>query len=151
MANKHTWEESAATSLTTILSTDLNALADATLSAVSSEVDNTTALDTYFWLELVTGTLQDAATVGKTVDIYWIKSIDGTSYEEAPVTGGANDGAKFLDSCEYKAAKTARRFVLGPYAMPPMKLKFYVDNNCEGQFAATGNTLKISTQTLETQ
>lgn len=150
MANKILWEEDGATSLTTILSTDLNALADGTLSAVSSEVDNTTALDMLCWFELVTGTLQDAAVAGQMVDIHQIQSIDGTNYEEAPVTGGANSPPPIC-SFQYKAATTARRHVKGPFQFNPYKMKYYVDNRCGGQFAATGNTLKISTQGPEVQ
>jgi len=151
MANKVLWEEDGATSLTTILSTDLNGLADGAISAASSEVDNSSNLDMLYWLELSTGTLQDAAVAGSVVSIYAIQSIDGTNYEQAPVTGGANSSDQFVCSCEYKAATTARRFVRGPFSLPPFKLKFFVDNNCDGQFAASGNTLKISTQGPELQ
>ena len=150
MANKLTWEE-ALNSATTILTTELNALADSALAAVSAEVDNTSNLDTHFWLILDTGTLQDAAVAGQTVDIYMIKNVISTTYEEAPVTGGANSSDQSVDSFEYKAATTARHFVHGPFVMNPCKMKFYLDNRCGGQFAATGNTLKIASQTIEAQ
>ena len=131
--------------------TSLNTLASNTLSAASSNYDNSAAHKTAFWLELVTGTLGSAAVAGETVDVYAVKSLDGTNFDDAPVTGGVNYGNLWVCSFVYLAVTTARRQVKGPFPLDPMLYKFYVDNRLTGAFNATGNTLKIHAGSLESQ
>lgn len=138
-------------SLTTIMTTALDSLGATTISAASTEVDNTTNLHTAFWLELFTDTLAGTPTVDTTIDLYMTRQIDGTNYETAPVTGGAQAQSKYLGSVFHAAATTARRTILGPFPMDPIKYKFYVDNRLSAALAATANTLKIGSRSLEGQ
>lgn len=143
--------EAALSGPTTLHSTSLNGLSSNTLSAASSAFDNTTNLDTLFFLELVTAALGLAPAAGELVRIYAVHSLDGTNYSDAPATGGSQDGDRHVISFPYKAATSARRFTSKPLVLMPCLYKFYVDNRLSQAFAASGNTLKIWSGNLENQ
>lgn len=143
------WE--ATSSVTQIMTTALNSLADNTITAASTEVDNSTGLDTYFWLELNVTYGTNPGDAVPTVDVYMTQAPDGTNYESAPLTGGANQGHMFVGAFPVRATTSAQRVVIGPFAMPPHKLKFYLDNQTGQATASSGNTLDIVTNNLEGQ
>lgn len=150
MANAINWE--ATPSITAdILTTALNSLANNTISSASTEVDNTTGLDTEFYLEVNFTMAVSASDAVPSLDIYMQKTLDGTNYETAPLTGGANQGHMFLDSVQVAAGTGAQRVVLGPYVLPPLKVKFYIDNQTGQALAASGNTLDIGVVSREIQ
>src|SRR5215469_2189037 len=64
--------------LTTVLSTGLNSLTNATMSAASSTYDNSANLDLYVDIEVVLASLSPAA--GAYVSIYVWESVDGTNF-----------------------------------------------------------------------
>jgi len=132
-------------------------LANNTISAVGAEIDNSVNLDTYGWLELTTSdgtalfdtTAPDDA--NPTADIYWTLAPDGTNYETAPLTGGADQGGKFVTSIPLEKNTTFARVVVGPIALPPTKMKFYLDNqNGAGTLTAEWE-LNLYTDNLEGQ
>ena len=103
-------------------------LADNTMSAASAEIDNSSNLDTLYWLELTTSDDTALFSVAPddaqpTVDIYMTQAPDGSKYESVPVTGGAQQGNKFVDSFPVEKNTTQVTVVIGPIALPPQKLK----------------------------
>lgn len=142
------WEDGFGTP-TTLLSTDLNSLANDTMSAASAEYDNGTNLNTLAWFELVLGSLTPTGT--PRVDLYMTKELDGANYEDAPLTGGANQGHLFLGSFPLTTSTSAKRISIGPFLLPPCAIKFYLDNQSNVALAASGNTLKMGVDNYESQ
>ncbi len=108
-------------------------LADNTMSAASAEVDNATNLDTMGYLELSTSDHTALFSVAPddanpSVDIYMTQAPDGTNYESIPVTGGADQGSKYIGSFPVEKNTTQATVVIGPIALPPTKFKYYADN-----------------------
>lgn len=143
------WE--GASSATEIMTTALNSLADNTITAASTEVNGSTALDTFMWFELnVTfGVAPDDN--NPTVDLYVTEAPDGTNYASAPVTGGADQDQLFLDAVPVRKVTSAQRIIVGPFPAPPHKFKVYADNQTGQSMAASGNTIDIYVNNLESQ
>lgn len=133
------------------LSTELNSLANNTLSAGSAAYDNSANLNVYAWFELNVTFGTNPSDTPPMVDLYAAKSLDGTNYESAPVTGGAGQQHMFLGSFQVLANTSAQRVTLGPVLLPPCKLKFYLDNQTGQSMASSGNTLHVYPNNLESQ
>jgi len=149
MVSKVIWE--APPTVTSIMTTALNSLANNTISAASTEVANQINLDTFAWLELNATFGTSPSDANPTVDVYMATAPDGTNYETAPLTGGAQQGHMFLGSFPIRKVTSAQRVVIGPFAIPPTKFKLYLDNQTGQAMASTGNTLDIITDNLEGQ
>lgn len=143
------WE--AAGAVSTLLSTELNSLANNAISAASAEFNNEANLDVLAWFELTVDHTVNPSATPPVHDLYMTRALDGTNYESAPVTGGSGQGHLYVGSFRVLANTNVQRIVIGPFLLPPMKLKFYVDNRCGQAMEASGNTLKISTNNLESQ
>ena len=143
------WE--AASTVTSIMTTALNSMANNTISAASTEVANETGLDTYYWLELNVTYGVNPSDTAPTVDVYAAQAPDGTNYEIAPLTGGTNQSHMYVGSFPVIASTAAQRVVIGPIVLPPHKTKFYLDNQTGQTMAASGNTLDIVTNNYESQ
>lgn len=143
------WE--AAASGSSVLTTELNSLANNTMSAASGAYDNGTNLDIYAWFELNVTFGTNPSDTPPTVDLYMAKALDGTNYETAPVTGGAGQQHEFVGSFTVLANTSAQRITLGPVLLPPCKVKFYLDNQTGQTMAASGNTLHVYPANLESQ
>lgn len=143
--------QAAATSRGTILTTQLNALANNTITAEGTAFDNSTNLDFYGWLELAV-TFGSAPTDSvPTVDVYFSKSIDGTNYESAPVTGGVDCSDQWVCSFPVRKVTTAQKKIIGPILLPPGKWKASIDNQTGVAFPASGSTLSLYTDNAEAQ
>ncbi len=141
------WE--AASTSTTLVSSGAS-LADNTISAASTEYDNSTNLNTYGWLEF-TGTFSVAPSDSNpTVDIYVAQAPDGTNYQDAPLTGGAQQTEMYVISVPVQKLTTAQRVVVGPIPLSPHKAKYYADNQT-GQTLSAAWTLTLYTNNLEGQ
>lgn len=126
------------------LGTELNALATGSGSAASAAIDNSTNLDLFgdFVLDVTYGV---NPTVGSTVDLYIIPSIDATNYGD--YTSGASPFAPkeyLVKSFELKAATTAQKLIVRDVSLPK-KFKLAVINNAGQAMAASGNTVKFET------
>lgn len=143
------WETTSAQ--TSIMTTALNSLANNTLSAVSTEVNNSTGLNTYAWFEINVTFGVAPSDTAPTLDIYMTQAPDGTNYQSAPVTSGTDQAHLFFASVPVRKVTTAQRLVFGPYPLPPHKCSFYVDNQTGQSMAASGNTVHIYTNNLESQ
>lgn len=143
--------EAALSVVTGIITTALNALANNTISAVSTEVDNSAGLDTFFWLELNVTFAVAPSDANPSVDVYATRALDGTVYETAPLTGGVDAGQTYIGSFPVQKVTSAQVLRIGPFGFEPMKHKFLLDNQTGQAFPATGSTLDIATNNLEGQ
>lgn len=128
-------------------------LASDTFSALGSEFDNATDLETLGWfvLETSTGNLFSSAVtrVGASIDIYVVREFDGTNYELTPD-----------DPDEFPAQLIARIPIsldadivpvgVGPVTLPPCAMKFLVFNNTDQTMQNTWQ-LSLHTSNLEGQ
>lgn len=130
-------------SISTLLSTGLNSLANNSL-AISSAFDNTQGQTgdgyTLCDVELVV-TFGTAPTANTGVSVWFLGAPDGTNYEDgdASTTPGRMPDAVF----PLRAVTTAQRIVQR-VALPAGLFKALAKNDGTGQsMAASGNTLKI--------
>ena len=140
-----------ASSVTQIMTTDLNSLANNTMSAASTVVTGQTNLDTFMWLELNVTFGVSPSDANPSVDLYMAQAMDGTNYDTAPLTGGANQGHLYIVSFPIAKVTAAQRVTIGFFAAQPHTAKFYLDNQTGQTMAATANTLDIGVNNLESQ
>ncbi len=141
MANIGKWN--APSSTVTVLTTDLNSLGSATMSAASSAIANQTNLDIYADIEVNLASLSPAA--GAYVAIYIALAVDGSNY---PAPSGAD---MRLSSTQLlcvipvgTTASTAQRVAARNVILPPGTFKIYLDNQCGVALASSGNTVKFN-------
>src|SRR4051812_10678267 len=130
--NKWTAPEAIATALTT----ELNSLANSALSSASSAIDNETDKYLYMELELVLASLTPTGT--PYCNVYLVKQIDGSNYEDNTTSATHQIVAVFPLS----TAGAAKRIIVSNILIPPCPFKLIVQNNCGPSLASSGNTLK---------
>lgn len=137
----------AAGTITTVLSTELNSLAN-NAAALGTEYDNSANLNLFGLLELNV-TFGSAPTGGNTVDVYIIPAPDGTNYDDA-VTGasGAAPASCYAGGFPLRAVTTVQKIPLGLgqqgyVALPPTKFKVFAVNKSGVAFPASGSTIKL--------
>ncbi|MCC6579231.1 MAG: hypothetical protein IT440_02230 [Phycisphaeraceae bacterium] len=137
MANTITW--SAMSTLSTGLSTQLNAMSNDAFSAAGTEIDNATARNRYADLELnvAFGTSPSA---GGRCDVYLLSCLDGTNYQD----GGSSvtpPSTAWVGSFPLRATTSTQRVHLRGVLLPPAKFKFVLHNKSGQSFPASGSTL----------
>ena len=144
MANIAKWN--APSAVVTVLSTELNSLANNTLSAASAAIANQTNRDLYCDLELVLGALSPGTT--PYVTIYILEAIDGTNYP--PATAALrNQPAQVLCTIPVDTtAATAQRIAVRNLLLPPGTFERVLDNQTGVALAASGTTVKIQAYDL---
>lgn len=132
------------TSRGTVLTTELNTLANNAFSAAGPAYDNTTNLDRWAWVEFVTGG-SITPTTGAVVNVYMIHSPGGTNYDEG--ASANNPGTHTLVAVLplTVAAGTHRAISTTPFALPPGKVKFILKNQAGVSLSASGNTVTLYT------
>ena len=157
MATHTTW--SAPTAVQTLMTTELNSLATATLvvssttsgNQASGVYDNTAALDLYadFQLGLEYGGAAPAAGT-KVAELYLLPTVDGTNYA---TTDASNQPqmATLVATFESRAGSTSafEYLVAMGIPLPPQKCKWVVKNTSGHALAASGNTLKMQPYQLQ--
>lgn len=140
MANIGKWNTPS--SLVSVLTTELDSLANNAMSAASGAINNDTNLDMYGDLELNLGTL--SPTAGGYVAVYIAEAADGTNY---PAPSAADQrlqtNALLCTFALSTTATTAQRLVARNVLLPPGKFKIYLDNQAGAAMNASGNTLKL--------
>ena len=77
------------------------------------------------------------------MDLYLVRAVDGTNYEDGDATNRPTSNA-FAGSFQVLSNATAQRMVVRDVLMPPGLYKAIIHNNATGQaLAATGHTLKV--------
>ena len=148
MANIINWA-TGATSRGTVLGTHLNSLANGAQTVAGAEVDNSTNLDQYGILELNV-TFGTAPTVGNTCDVYMVKALDGTNYEDGSSTA-LPSGACLVGAIDMLAGTAAMRRTSGIFTVPPTKIKFLLKNNSGQAFPGSNSTVLFYTFNDEIQ
>ena len=132
------WEEG---SVTTVMSTDLNALAD-DANNIGGVIDNTTDLFVFDDYELHTAALGYTPTAGAVIELYILASIDdGTTYEDGSDSITPPSSA-LMGVFNLRASTAAQTHIIRQVYIPANKFKLLVINKAGAALAATGNTLR---------
>jgi hypothetical protein len=132
-----TW--SAPTAAATILSTDLNALANAAYSAASAAIDNRTTRHLYMGLQLHLASLTPAA-ANTGISVYLLPAVDGSVYPDG--SGAVAPPAETYLACfTLSTSAGAKERAIAGLTIPPMLFKIVVLNGSGVALAATGNIL----------
>jgi hypothetical protein len=141
MANIGKWNTP--TAIASQLTTELNSLANGSMTAASAAYDNSANLNIYFTAELNLASLSPAA--GAYLAVYALLAPDGSNY---PAQSDAD--LRLIASMLWcvipigTTASTAQRVSsVAPLILPPSLVKFKVDNQSGVSLNASGNTLKI--------
>lgn len=132
MANKIQWDAEDA-SPTTVLSTQLNSLADGSKSGVGTSYDNGANLNQYGWLEVVLASL--TPTAGNFLTIYMYVYTGGTTEDVAGIVP--------LVTVSCTTSTGAKRVVSRRFELPPYEVSFEVQNDLGVALASSGNTVKL--------
>lgn len=124
--------------IASILTTQLNSLANNANSALSAAIDNTTALDIYCDLTLTIATQASARTAGAIVSVFLVQALDGTNYDAVHETTAERVATFTLDAA-VTARQLSRRFI----SPPPGLCGLFVRNGTGQAFPASGNILEI--------
>jgi hypothetical protein len=143
MANAVKWSTPAA--IVSVLTTELNALGNNTLSALGPAYDNATNKNQYIDIELVLASL--TPTSGGYVALYAALAVDGTNYGDAK----RESLQQLIGIFSLDTATAAKRTSLRNILLPPELMKFYVDNQAGVALGATLNTVKVVSYNPEIQ
>lgn len=148
MPNQILWDASLV-SRSTVLTTELNSLANASRTNVGSEINNGSNLDRYGWLELSVDFVS-APSAGGHCLLYMIPAYDATNYADG--SSSLAPGANLLTAIIPVAATTAaQRVVSTRFELPPCKIKFILENQSGQAFPASGSTVTLYTANEEVQ
>jgi len=131
------------TSRSTVLTTELNSLANAARTNAGSALDNGTNLDEWGWLELaVTFGTNPSATAY--LAVYMVLAPDGTNYADGS-SSVAPGSDTLVITIPVLASTSAQRKTVGPIRLPPCKIKFILENQSGQSFPASGSTVTLYT------
>ena len=127
-----------------VLTTELNSLADGSVTALGTEEDNSTNkyLFADFQIDLASLTISSTSAW---LGVYLIPTVDGTNYPDwssgsfANYHSGYFAGAAFIKAVSSTAARADLRNVI----VPPGKFKVAIRNATGVSLASSGNTAKI--------
>lgn len=136
-------------SAATVLTTELNSLANGALSAVSAAQDNDTAglCDLYAQAEIYIAAQGTNRAAGAYLALYLVPELDGTNYGNTTDECAENYfvGAVALDD----AALAARYLIIDQVRLPVGDYKVALRNGTGQTLAASGNTVKLRAYTIE--
>lgn len=127
------------------LTTELNSLANATLSSASSEIDNSSNKDLFVDLTLTVAAQGSARSAGATVEIWMTMALDGTNHDDM-----VRNVAELVAVFPLDAATTARQSTRRDVPIPPGKIKFAAYNSTGQAFASSGNIVEYRAHSIET-
>ncbi len=139
--------------VTTVLSTELNALGTPTGKAISAALDNSDAvaqptLDLFADLELAVDFVS-APTAGTVIELYLLPSLDGTVYPDGS-TSILPQSSLYVGGFAVRNTTAAQVMVIRGIALPPGSFKLLLQNTTNQAFPATGSTLRMNTYQLQT-
>jgi hypothetical protein len=149
MANQG--KRTALSSVTHVLTTELNSIATGKVCAVSGAFDNAAGKHIYAFFDLLLASLSPAA--GAYIEIYGWLSLDATNYGGLiPSTG--SDPSKSTPALLITAgldttASGTPRIITQGFVLAPGLWKFQVANWAGVTLAASGNTLDLYTADLD--
>lgn len=136
----------APTSRGTVLSTELQNIANQAFTAAGAAYDNTANLDRWGWVEYLAAATA-TPTAGATLSVYLVTSLDGSNYDDAASsTNPATHQLVAVIAVQASAHTVRANSGPAPFPLPPTKFKFVVKNQTG---VATpnnaGNTLTLFT------
>ena len=148
MPSKILWD-AAIESQGTVLTTELNNLADGAWSAAGTEYDNSADLIQYFKLRLAVDFVS-APSTGGFVSVYAITALDGTNYETLDSDNDPRAG-KLVATIEVIDTTAAQIRDSGIFSLPPCKTKFILKDSTGQAFPASGSTVTLYSMSDEAQ
>lgn len=130
----------------TALTTELNSLADGSVTSLGSEINNTSALDMFMDVQLDLASLTISST-SAFCTVYLVPTVDGTNYPDwtsGAVAGYHGQYAVGALLVKNVTATTARAGLTG-IPIPPAKFKLALRDGTGAALAASGNTLSYRT------
>lgn len=148
MPNVILWQ-AAWLSRSTVLTTQLNSLANAARSAAGTEIDNSVNQDQYGILEVLV-TFGTAPSAGAYLQIHMVTAPNATNYEDGSdtVDPGIHTAVATIP---VKALTSAQRVVSTMIQLKPGKTKFLLLNQSGQAFPASGSTVTLYTTNDEVQ
>lgn len=134
--------------IVSVMTTELNALANNSRCISAAMGADATDANLYGDFELA-WTHGTAPTDNTTIDLFLVRSADGTNYEDASssIAPGANT---YVGSFQERAVTTGQRKVIPDVRLPPGLWKAVILNNGTGQaLSASGHTLKVRPHNLQ--
>lgn len=128
--------------LTSILTTELNSLANSSNTSVSADYDNSSNryLDADLELTVTFGT---APTAGSICQVWGTPAVDGTNFATAAIAS-----ARLVATIPLDAVTTAQRiYAVGE--LLPYHEKYFLRNLSGQAFPASGSILKLSPRSIE--
>lgn len=133
--------------IATVLSTELNSLANNSYSAASAaQGSDTGAAEVYGDFELVIASFTPGS--NPVVELYLIRSVDGTNYEDGGGSVAPSQDA-YVGAFQITTGTSAKRAVLRDVPLPPGLWKAVVRNLAGAAFPASGNTLRVRPHSLQ--
>lgn len=123
---------------TTMMSSELNSLANGSFAAQSTGYDNSSTLAPLGDFELVAATGSNM-TANNQCELYLLPALDGTNYAG---TSGPPPNC-YVGSFTVQA-ETSGRYVLRDVSLPLSLFKAYLKNGSGQAFSASGSTLKMT-------
>lgn len=129
--------------IVTVMSTELNSLANAGRAVSSAQGGDTSHAALFGDWELVV-TFGIAPTLDAAIDLYLVPAVDGTNYVDgsASVRPAPN---LYVGSFYVRNVTSAQRMAIRDVPMPPGLYKAVIANNSGQSFPASGSTLKVRT------
>lgn len=140
--------------ITTVMSTELNALGSSSGKAISAALVNDDTqpqptLDLFADLELAVDFVA-APTAGTVVELYLLASIDGGITYPDGSASVLPQSSLYVGGFAVRAVTTPQVMVLRGVALPPGYYKYLIQNTTNQAFPATGSTLRQNTYQLQT-
>ena len=137
-------------SLSNLMTTDLNSLANNTTNVGAVILDNTSNRYFYATFELYLATATLSAETNPAVELYLVPSGDGTNYADTGTDASTTDypsSVYLVGIFGIQQTNLAHRAVLERVVLSPLKHTPVVINKTQAAFAATLNTLKVGIYT----
>jgi hypothetical protein len=125
--------------VTSALTTELNSLANATLSSASAAIANHT--DLYRYIDIFVDLASLTPTGSPAVNILFLYSNDdGTTFADASLS----NSAAFVATLGMSTSASAKHLVAANIPIPPLDFKIALDNETGVALAASGSTVKYA-------
>lgn len=139
-----TEKQSALTDRGSVLTTQLNALANGSYCTLGSvEFDNSAQLDLWAIAEL-NATFNATPTLNSPVHLFGIKAPDGTNYQDGSSSLRPPDDT-YLGTFQIYNNTSAQKLYTRPFRLLPVKYKFIVLNSSGVAMTASGHTVDLYT------
>lgn len=140
-----TKHSSYASTVTSILTTELNSIINNANTAASAAIDNSVDKNLYHDLTLTIATQGVARSSGAVVTVYMIMALDDTNYDDVNETTAEIVAVFPLDN-----VVTARQLTRRDIPIPPGKFKYFARNITGQTLASSGNILEYRAHNVET-